>query len=65
MKRRMKKDRAKSMPMDGKSNEPFMKKAKKPENDDKPHVRVGAPSVNKNSRKAHSERVKRLTGVRL
>lgn len=72
MKRRMKKgknipikDAPKSMNMMG--AEPFKKKAKKPEPDDKPtqHQRVGHPSINKNQKNAHSSRVKRLTGVRL
>lgn len=42
---------------------PFVKKAKKSENDDKPHVRPGPPSVNKNTTVKKSPRVKRLTGL--
>ena len=57
--------KAKSMPVDGKSNEPFAKKAKKPEPDDKPHDRIGTPSINKNQRNAHSKRTQRLAGVKL
>jgi hypothetical protein len=61
MKRKMKK--AKSVSMMGKSNEPFMKKAKKPEADDKPHSRPGPASTNKNMGTMKSPRVKRLTGT--
>jgi len=65
--RRMKKSKgkSKSVNMMGKSNEPFAKKAKKPEPDDKPHVRPLAPSTNKNMAKSHSARAKRLTGLML
>jgi len=63
MKRRMGKGKkSKSVDMTGKSNEPFAKKAKKPEPDDKPHMPVGKPSANKN---VPSARMKRLAGVKI
>jgi hypothetical protein len=57
--------KAKSVSMMGKSNEPFARKAKKPEGDDKPHVKPGAPSTDRNARSQHSKRTKRLTGLML
>jgi hypothetical protein len=64
--KRKPKQTAKSVSMMGKSNEPFARKAKKAENDDKPHVKPGAPSVNKNmARGKQAARVKRLTGMML
>lgn len=62
MKRGAKK--SKSVNMMGKSAIPFAKKAKKPEADDKPHVKAGTPSTNKNAPKGkQAARVKRLTGL--
>lgn len=55
----------KSVSMMGKSKMPFAKSPKKPEPDDKPHVKAGAPSTNKNSSKAKSARAKKLTGLML
>ena len=64
MKRRMKAaKKSKSVNMMGKSREPFAKKAKKPEADEKPFLRRGTSSTNKNMRQSKSARVRRLAGT--
>jgi len=62
---RRRKGKAKSVSMTGGSNAPFVRNAKKPESDDKPHVRPGPASTNRNAQSQHSKRVKRLTGLML
>lgn len=57
------KDAPKSKSMFGKK--PFEMQAKKPEPDDRPRTPVRPASTNKNSGKAKSARVKRLTGLML
>lgn len=55
--------KAKSVSMMG--GKPFAKSAKKPEPDDKPHMKAGPPSVNKNTAVKKNARVKKLTGLML
>lgn len=64
MKRRMKSAKGKAAHVKSMmgSAEPFKKQAKKPEADDRPHMKSGPRSVNKGK---PSPRTKRLTGLML